>query len=108
MASPPTGFVTVADFISYASEVDPPRRELNVMGVVVDYLKPRKTGGTDWKSEFRIRDTSSDEQLAVHFFKPQDAHPPIQSNGDVIMIGSLTVCYTCCTISGSFRCHDIL
>ncbi|MCJ1479389.1 hypothetical protein MMC13_008074 [Lambiella insularis] len=79
----PPGFV---DLYTAATRVN---TNLNVMGVITDYLPTAPTKGTDWMSTFSIADPTSgyDSGQRVKFFRPKETElPRIQGTGDVIVL----------------------
>jgi len=70
--------------------------EVNVMGVVTDFLPPGRSHGTDWMCTFSIKDPSypgdNDQGVKVRFFKPMESEmPAIQGIGDVVLIKFLKI-----------------
>lgn len=88
-ASVPSGFTDLYT-ASNRHNVD-----LNLMGVVTDYLPPTRSRGTDWMCTFTIADSTlggGDDGLKVRFFKPaQTELPRIQSTGDVVVLRNVKV-----------------
>ena len=79
----PAGFV---DLYSASLRVN---IDINVMGVVTDFLPPTRSRGTDWICTFSIADHTSGygEGQKVRFFRPQESElPKIQGAGDVVML----------------------
>ncbi|MCJ1377027.1 hypothetical protein MMC17_000117 [Xylographa soralifera] len=70
-----------------------PDTELNVMGVVIDYLPPARSRGSDWMSTFTIVDnTTSYTGEKARFFRPQEADlPSFRSTGDVVMLRKVKI-----------------
>ena len=67
--------------------------ELNVMGVVIDYLPPAKSRGSDWMSTFTIVDnTTSYAGEKARYFRPQETDlPSFRSTGDVVMLRKVKI-----------------
>lgn len=70
--------------------------EVNLMGVVTDFLAPGKSRGTDWMSSFSIADSSYggvyDDGLKVRFFRPLTSEmPPIRGTGDVVLLRGIKI-----------------
>ncbi len=68
-------------------------REVNVIGIVTDFLPPSKSRGGDWMNTFTIWDNSChDDGFKVRFFKPIETDlPKVQGTGDVIILRCLKV-----------------
>lgn len=64
---------------------------VNVIGVVVDYLPPAPTRGTDWQCTFNLADESStlEGQRVKMFVKDPSKVPPIRGTGDVVILRSI-------------------
>ena len=86
-------FVVPSGFVDLHTAWMRPDTELNVIGVVIDYLPPAKSRGSDWMSTFTIVDnTSSYDGEKVRFFRPQQAELPVfQSTGDVILLRNIKI-----------------
>ena len=70
--------------------------DINVIGVVTDYLPPSRSKGNDWMCSFSITDDSNrgyreyGDGLKVRFFRPIEAElPPIQNLGDLVVIRNI-------------------
>ena len=70
-----------------------PNTELDVMGVVIDYLPPAKSRGSDWMSTFTLVDnTTSYTGEKVRFFRPNETDlPSFRSTGDVIILRNVKI-----------------
>ena len=70
-----------------------PDTELNVMGVVMDYLPPAKSRGSDWMSTFTIVDnTTSYTGEKARYFRAQETDlPSFRSTGDVVMLRKVKI-----------------
>lgn len=67
-------------------------REVNVIGVVVDFLPSSKSRGSDWMCTFTIADGRCDGGLKVRLFKPMESElPRIQKIGDVVFLRNLRI-----------------
>ncbi|KAI9760897.1 MAG: TRAPP subunit trs31 [Chaenotheca gracillima] len=86
---PPPGFV------SLEAALTKPDQTLNVMGVVVDFMPPTSTRGTDFQSSFRLFDRSlrgCNVDLKVKFFKPSLKDLPcVEKCGDVVALYNIKV-----------------
>ncbi|CAD6576115.1 MAG: hypothetical protein ASARMPREDX12_007733 [Alectoria sarmentosa] len=70
--------------------------EVNLMGVVIDFLAPGQSKGTDLISSFSIADSSHcgvyDGGLKVRYFRPSASEmPAIRRNGDVVLLRSIKI-----------------
>ncbi|SLM38335.1 Telomeric single stranded DNA binding POT1/Cdc13 [Lasallia pustulata] len=69
--------------------------DFNLMGVVVDFLPPSRSRGTDWMCTFSIADSTvggHDDGLRVRFFRPtQTELPHIRGTGDVVVLRNVKV-----------------
>lgn len=73
--------------------------DINITGVVTDYMSPSRSRGTDFMFTFSIADHTmggigpgGGEGLKVRFFKPMETElPQVRGTGDVIMIRSIKV-----------------
>ena len=70
--------------------------EVNVMGVVTDFLAPCTSRGSDMMSSFSIVDTSydgvGDDGLKVRFFRPLASEmPAIRGTGDVVLLRGIKI-----------------
>ncbi|KAL8865457.1 MAG: hypothetical protein Q9174_006875, partial [Haloplaca sp. 1 TL-2023] len=83
----PSGFLPLSALSSHVDAL------VNVIGVVTDFLAPTKSRGRDYMSSFRLADhTVFDDGAKVRFFKPMERElPPIQSNGDVLVLRNIKV-----------------
>ena len=86
----PRGFVDINSALSRLNA------EVNLMGVVTDFLPPGQSRGTDLMSSFSIADPSYggvyDDGLKVRFFRPLASEmPPIRGTGDVVLLRSIKV-----------------
>ncbi|KAH0564978.1 hypothetical protein GP486_001626 [Trichoglossum hirsutum] len=87
-SAPPAGFVSL--------DIVPTRlnEDLNVIGVVTDFLPPAKSRGHDYMCSFTLCDLSPSSGQLVKFFRSSmDALPQIQGNGDVVILRQVQVCY---------------
>lgn len=79
-------------FVDISSATAEPGREVNVIGIVEDMLRPSKSRGSDWMCTFTIADDRCDGGLKVRFFKPMESElPRIQSVGDVVILRNLRI-----------------
>ena len=81
-------------FVDLKSALNCPNAEVNIMGVVTDFLPPGLTKGTDWMSSFCVSDSSLggiyDDGPKVRFFKPiQNELPAIRGTGDVVLLRAI-------------------
>lgn len=84
----PPGFV---DLYSASMKLN---TDINVMGVVTDFLSPVQSRGTDLMSTFSLADHTSGygEGQKVKFFKPKASeHPDIHGTGDVVILRNVKV-----------------
>ena len=73
--------------------------EVNVMGVITDWLPPRLSRGSDWMCSFSISDSTCNcygdpqvDGLRVRFFRPtENEMPAIRGPGDVVLIRFLKI-----------------
>lgn len=70
--------------------------EVNLMGVVTDFLPPSTSRGTDLMSSFSIADSSyggaHDDGLKVRFFRPLLCEmPAIRGTGDVVLLRGVKI-----------------
>lgn len=70
--------------------------EVNLMGVVTDFLAPCISRGTDFMSSFSIADASYggvyDDGLKVRFFRPLASEmPAIRGTGDVVLLRGIKI-----------------
>ena len=69
--------------------------DLNLMGVVTDFLPPSRSRGTDWMCTFSIADSTLggyDDGLKVRFFRPTETElPRIQGTGDAVVLRNVKV-----------------
>ncbi|MCJ1388176.1 hypothetical protein MMC18_001021 [Xylographa bjoerkii] len=80
-------------FVDLHTAFKRPDTELNVMGIVVDYLPPVKSRGSDWISTFTIIDTTTGYNgEKARFFRPQETDlPSFRSTGDVVMLRNIKI-----------------
>lgn len=86
----PRGFLDINSALSKLNA------EVNVMGVVTDFLAPGPSRGTDLMSSFSIADASYggiyDDGLKVRFFRPLASEmPAIRGTGDVILLRNIRI-----------------
>ncbi|KAL8809727.1 MAG: hypothetical protein Q9200_003166 [Gallowayella weberi] len=83
----PEGFNSIS---SLSSNVN---REVNLMGVVTDFLPPARSRGVDWTCNFRLADeTAYDDGVKVQFFRPMEAElPQVQGLGDVVILQKIKI-----------------
>ena len=66
---------------------------VNVIGVVRDYLPPKQSQGSDWMCSFSIKDesnTGNGDGLKVRFFRRREAElPAVQGSGDLVIIQNI-------------------
>ena len=80
----PTGFIDLTSVATGPFDI-----QLNTIGVVVDFLPPTRSGGTDFTIKFTLHDHSWTQGigLTVRFFQKQDNQlPSIQNQGDVVIL----------------------
>ena len=72
--------------------------QVNVLGVVTDWMAPTPTRGSDWMCSFSVTDPtysdygSSAQGLKVRFFRPcENELPAIRGHGDIILMRSLRI-----------------
>ena len=84
-----------AGFVDLQTASNRHNEELNIMGVVVDFLPPSRSRGTDYMSTFSLADSALggyDDGLKVRFFRPMESeHPSIQGTGDVVILRAVKV-----------------
>jgi len=90
MASgPPAGYVDLQ------TASDRQNVDLNIMGVVVDFLPPSRSRGTDYMSTFTIADSTLagyGDGLKARFFRPMESELPcIRGTGDVIILRNIKI-----------------
>ncbi|KAL8805206.1 MAG: hypothetical protein Q9182_002081 [Xanthomendoza sp. 2 TL-2023] len=83
----PEGFTSVS---ALSSNVN---REVNLMGVVTDFLPPARSRGRDWTCNFRLADdTAYNDGVKVQIFRPMEAElPQVQGLGDVIILQKIKI-----------------
>ena len=86
----PRGFLEINSALSRLNA------EVNVMGVVTDFLPPCTSRGTDMMFSFSIADTSYggvyDDGLKVRFFRPLASEmPAIRGTGDVVLLRGVKI-----------------
>ena len=90
------------NFISVDAAKSRKFQPLNVIGVVVDLLPPRQSGGSSIGVTFTIKDCdfSGDawRGLKVRFFRDRQADLPSPSLGDVVLLRMIQVDTTISTI----------
>lgn len=88
--APPPGFVDLATAQSAGRN-----STVAVIGVVVDYMPPKKTYSGDFQATMKLQDHSwrySSEGLKVKFFKKRfEDLPPIKGIGDVVLFRNIKV-----------------
>lgn len=89
---PPDGFVSLNKASTSINQL------VRVIGVVTDYLPPKKSSGTDWGCTFSLQDlsmingTSQNPALRVRMFRSQENYlPHIEALGDVVVIRNLRI-----------------
>ncbi len=91
MSTPlPRGFLSINSALSQLNA------EVNIMGVVTDFLAPGPSRGTDLMSSFSIIDSSCggayDDGLKVRFFRPMASEmPAIRGTGDVVLLRAIKI-----------------
>ena len=73
--------------------------EVNVMGVITDFLPPGPSRGSDWMCSFSVSDSTCNnygdpcvDGLKVRFFRPtENEMPEIQGLGDIILVRFLKI-----------------
>ncbi len=79
-------------FVDLQTASDRLNEDLNIMGVVVDFLPPTRSRGTDYMSTFSLADSTGYDGLKVRFFRPMESeHPSIQGTGDVVILIAVKV-----------------
>ena len=83
-------------FVDINSALSRLNAEVNLMGVVTDFLPPGRSRGTDLMSSFSIVDPSYggvyDDGLKVRFFRPLASEmPPIRGTGDVVLLRNIKI-----------------
>ena len=67
-----------------------PDTDINVIGVVTDFLPPARSKGTDWVCTFSLADSTlggHGDGLKVRFFRPLDKElPAVHGIGDVVIL----------------------
>ncbi|KAL8909455.1 MAG: hypothetical protein Q9171_005023 [Xanthocarpia ochracea] len=83
----PEGFVPVSSLPSHVN------REVNMMGVVTDFLPAARSKGRDWTCNFRLADhTTFDDGIKIRFFRSTETElPQVLSNGDVVLLQKLKI-----------------
>ena len=86
----PRGFLDINSALSRLNA------EVNLMGVVTDFLPPGPSRGTDLMSSFSIVDPSysgvCDDGLKVRFFRPLASEmPAIRGTGDVVLLRNIKI-----------------
>lgn len=83
----PTGLVSIGELSSHGN------REVNLMGVVTDFLPRVKSKGTDWMCNFRLADsTAFDDGVKVRLFRPMEVElPRLERNGDVVILERIKI-----------------
>ncbi|KAI9716333.1 MAG: hypothetical protein M1812_005398 [Candelaria pacifica] len=86
--TPPTGFVPLEKVPDHL------KKDVDIIGVVTDFLPPSRTKGTDFQSTFSLTDWSNytDCALGIKFFRPKEEQlPTIRGTGDVILLRRMKV-----------------
>lgn len=83
-------------FVDINSALSRPNAEVNLMGVVTDFLPPGPSRGTDLMSSFSIADPTYggvyDDGLKVRFFRPLASEmPAIRGTGDVVLLRNVRI-----------------
>lgn len=86
----PRGFLDISSALSKLNA------EVNLMGVVTDFLAPGPSRGTDLMSSFSIADASYggvyDDGLKVRFFRPLASEmPAVRGTGDVVLLRNIKI-----------------
>ncbi|KAL8783859.1 MAG: hypothetical protein Q9213_004349 [Squamulea squamosa] len=83
----PDGFLPVSSLSSHIN------KEVDLMGVVTDFLPATKSKGSDWTCKFRLADTTTyDDGVKVQYFKPMETElPQVRGNGDVVILHKLKI-----------------
>lgn len=87
------------NFVDLSTASNTINAEVNIMGVVTDFLPPSRSRGTDWICSFSIADHShgqlgdlGNEGLKVRFFKPMESElPAIRGTGDVAVLRNVKI-----------------
>ncbi|KAI9729096.1 MAG: hypothetical protein M1828_000181 [Chrysothrix sp. TS-e1954] len=81
----PDGFLDLA-----TAEYATPNSRVNVIGVIIDFMTPAKTRGTDWQMSCTVSDPgfgSNTSGTRLKVFKPSlDVMPQVKDEGDVIIV----------------------
>jgi protection-of-telomeres protein 1 len=90
---PPEGYIDLPTVQSAATG-----SLVSVIGVVVDYLPPKKTRTNEMTVLYKLQDSRlravmySDEGLKVRFFASDPKHfPPIKAKGDIVLLRGIRV-----------------
>ncbi|KAI9794957.1 MAG: hypothetical protein M1833_007331 [Piccolia ochrophora] len=92
---PPAGFVSLKDAKNRLEE------DINIMGVVTDFMVPSQSRGTDIQATFTLVDGTTeggfyDPGLKVKYFRPNVAElPSIRGTGDVVILRTIKVGDSC-------------
>lgn len=84
-----------AGYVDLQTALDRQNEEVNIMGVVVDFLPPSRSRGTDYMSTFSIADLTHGgygDGLKARFFRPIKSDLPcIRGTGDVIILRKVKI-----------------
>ncbi|KAI9871552.1 MAG: hypothetical protein M1830_002758 [Pleopsidium flavum] len=84
-----------AGYLDLQTASDRHNVDLNIMGVVVDFLPPSRSRGTDYMSTFTIVDSTLGgygDGLKARFFRPMESELPcIRGTGDVIILRNVKI-----------------
>ncbi|KAI4273811.1 MAG: hypothetical protein LQ337_004387 [Flavoplaca oasis] len=83
----PKGFVPISSLSSYVNQ------EVNVIGVVTDFLPAARSKGTDWTCNFRLADERTyDDGVKFRYFKPMEIElPQLEGIGDVVILQKVKI-----------------
>ncbi|KAI9736178.1 MAG: hypothetical protein M1834_001063 [Cirrosporium novae-zelandiae] len=83
-----------------------PNSFVNLMGVVVDFLPPNPSGGTDWQCTFCIEDEYCSQKFKIKWFSAgPPGFPSIRNIGDVVMCERIKVSKYHGTVGGLANRH---
>lgn len=83
----PQGFVPISSLPSHVNQ------EVNVIGVVTDFLPAARSKGSDWTCNFRLADeTAYDDGVKIRYFRPMETElPQVEGNGDVVILQKVKI-----------------
>ncbi|KAL8715394.1 MAG: hypothetical protein Q9220_000727 [cf. Caloplaca sp. 1 TL-2023] len=85
----PSGYVPIGTLSSHVNS------EVNMIGIVTDFLPPAKSRGRDCMCSFRLADCSVfDDGVKVRFFRAEETDlPRIEANGDVVILHRIKITF---------------